>query len=157
MIKHAFDGLPFMHRFELSFERQAVRYNARNLARSFECKLVQQRSKSSVFFGHVQYLSVLQKCIATVHRFREIFFTGIIDRRDPASMMVGVTPTPNFPMPVHWLERSKEVLGEYHLVSKTDLNVLQQVHANTLGKYPFVSFMFLKQEFTRNSEKANKI
>ncbi|KAI7858982.1 carotenoid oxygenase [Circinella umbellata] len=132
MIKHAFDGLPFMHRFELSSERQAVRYNARNLAGSFERQMIEKRSKSSVFFGHVQNLSIWERCIATVQRFREIFFSGIIDRSDPSSMMVGVTPTPNFPMPVNWVERSKELLGEHHLVSKTDLNVLQQIHANTL-------------------------
>ncbi|KAI9276730.1 carotenoid oxygenase [Phascolomyces articulosus] len=132
MIKHAFDGLPFMHRFEISSEKQAVRYNARNLAGSLERQLVGQRAKSSVFFGHVQDLSILDRCVAIVSRIREIVFTGIINRKDPSSASVGVTPTPNFPMPTHWLERSKEVLGEYHLVSKTDLNVLQQVHANTL-------------------------
>ena len=99
------------------------------------------RNVPSPLYFLVQNLSIWERCIATVQRFREIFFTGIIDRSDPSSMMVGVTPTPNFPMPVNWVERSKELLGEHHLVSKTDLNVLQQIHANTLGKNAFFSFI----------------
>ncbi|KAI8149690.1 carotenoid oxygenase [Fennellomyces sp. T-0311] len=131
MIKHAFDGLPFMHRFEISPERQAVRYNSRNLSTSVERQLVQERAKSAVFFGHVQEATLWDRCMAPVKRFKQVF-GGISDTQNPSSAMVGVTVTPNYPVPSDWLDRSKDTLGDYHLVSKTDLNLLQQVHANTL-------------------------
>lgn len=129
MIKHAFDGMPFMHRFEISAKRQAVRYNSRHLAESVEQDLVQGRGKQMAFFGHVQELSLWDMFDAVIGRFKMVVNGLRIQENDASSAMVGVTATPNYPAPVAWTTKDP------FLVAKTDLNLLQQVHPESLGKY----------------------
>lgn len=129
MIKHAFDGMPFMHRFEISAKRQAVKYNSRHLAESVEQELVQGHGKQMAFFGHVQELSLWDMFDAVIGRFKMVVNGLRIQENDASSAMVGVTATPNYPVPVAWTTKDP------FLVAKTDLNLLQQVHPESLGKY----------------------
>ena len=128
MIKHAFDGMPFMHRFELSAKRQAVRYNSRHLAESVERDLVQGRGKQMAFFGHVQELSLWDMLAAMIDRFKMVVNGLQISDNDASGAMVGVTATPNYPVPLEWMTKDP------FLVAKTDLNLLQQVHPESLGE-----------------------
>lgn len=129
MIKHAFDGMPFMHRFELSAKQQAVRYNSRHLAESVERDLVQGHGKQMAFFGHVQELSLWDMMGAVASRFKIVVNGLKIPDNDASAAMVGVTATPNYPRPLAWTTKDP------FLVAKTDLNLLQQVHPESLGAY----------------------
>ncbi|KAI7883229.1 hypothetical protein K492DRAFT_223497 [Lichtheimia hyalospora FSU 10163] len=126
MIKHAFDGMPFMHRFELSAKRQSVRYNSRHLAESVERDLVQGRGKQMAFFGHVQELSLWDMFAAMVDRSKMVVNGLKVSDNDASAAMVGVTATPNYPVPLEWMTKDP------FLVAKTDLNLLQQVHPESL-------------------------
>ncbi|CAO3642137.1 unnamed protein product [Cunninghamella blakesleeana] len=130
-LNHAFDGMPFLHRFEISSERQQVRYNSRNLATKVEEKI--KDGEVCIFFGHVVHHSTVwgQFC-HFLKVFNNLVFqsrlNNLIDR-DPSSEMVGVTPTPNFPLPkgVNFINKDLPVL-----VAKTDANLLQKVNADNL-------------------------
>ncbi|KAI8139885.1 carotenoid oxygenase [Fennellomyces sp. T-0311] len=127
VIRHAFDGLPYVHRFELSAEKQAVRYNNRLTAEGVERSLVADPEKSSIFFGHVQKVSPLRSISNLWSRIDKMVLRPQKPTfENPADRSVGVTVTPNFPLPASFRDNDKVV------VSKTDANALQQVHADTL-------------------------
>lgn len=129
-IKHAFDGLPFMHRFRIDGSAQTLKYNSRCLAKSSEKDLEQNSYKGLIFFGFIPVLSFSK----WLYHFWIRLDTFVL-RPKPSSTSradghsVGVTVTPNFPLPSSWEKNSQSVL-----VSKTDANVLQKIHAETLGK-----------------------
>lgn len=119
-----------MHRFELSAEKQAVRYNSRHLCESVERRLVKTGGGDAVFFGHLpEVQGGLQRLFAIIQRHINLLLIGPVPTDDPSALMVGVTATPNYPVP--W---PKAVEDNRVLVAKTDLNALQDVHPDTLGK-----------------------
>lgn len=127
-IKHAFDGLPFMHRFEIDGVSQSVKYNSRMLAGSVERRIKQKKYSGLVFFGHIPVMSFPQWIYHFFARVdRLILRPSDRENNAPDGQAVGVTATPNFPLPSNWEKDGKRVL-----VSKTDANVLQKIHADTL-------------------------
>ncbi|ORZ06044.1 carotenoid oxygenase [Absidia repens] len=133
MISHTFDGMPFLHRFQLSSSTQTVRYNSRHLATKAEQNICQ--GNPTAFFGHVYYASSTWALFkAFLSRFKKFVIEANLvslnnGTGDPSSVMVGVTVTPNFPIP-----KSLSQLSSSHpiLVTKTDANVLQKVNSDNL-------------------------
>ncbi|KAG0168477.1 hypothetical protein DFQ28_011571 [Apophysomyces sp. BC1034] len=123
-IRHAFDGMPFMHRFELSPD--TIRYNSRHLAEGAE-KYITQNRYGKIFFGHSQNLTPWERIKHIAARINALVIQShFTDKSDPSSEMVGVTATPNYPIP-HGASQERV------LVAKTDANLLQQVDADTLA------------------------
>ncbi|KAF7724670.1 hypothetical protein EC973_000842 [Apophysomyces ossiformis] len=123
VIRHAFDGMPFMHRFEFSSE--SIRYSSRHLSEAVEKQLTENRP-DKVLFGHSQTLTPWERIKHIVGRVNALLIQGgHFDNKDPSSEMVGVTATPNYPVP-HGANEERV------LVAKTDANLLQQVDADTL-------------------------
>ncbi|KAI9480628.1 MAG: carotenoid oxygenase [Benjaminiella poitrasii] len=135
-IRHAFDGLPFMHRFEVNGETQTLKYNSRLLAKSVESSIEQKTYKGMIFFGHQPYMNFsrwLSNFWARIYNL--VLFPEAYETLPPDGQMVGVTATPNFPLPAS-LKSEKETV----LVAKTDANVLQKVHAETLEPQRIFSY-----------------
>ncbi|KAI7849759.1 carotenoid oxygenase [Circinella umbellata] len=128
VIQHAFDGLSFVHRFEISTEKQSIRYNSRYIAEGAERLLVENPEKNQIFFGHVPKVSPWRAFTNLLERLDKMAFRP---RREsfesPSDRNVGVTVTPNYPMPQGFTSTDGHVL-----VTKTDANALQQVHSETL-------------------------
>lgn len=144
MIKHAFDGMPFLHRFQLSSSTQMVRYNSRHLATNAEQRICE--GSATAFFGHVSPSTSTWKLFKS---FLGRFNTFVVQSNlvalkntgvDPTSEMVGVTVTPNYPLPKALQSSSSDPV----LVTKTDANVLQKVNADSLGKTTFMQSGFKK-------------
>ncbi|KAI9272628.1 carotenoid oxygenase [Phascolomyces articulosus] len=129
VIQHAFDGLPFVHRFELSAEKQAVRYNNRMIAEDVESNLVKNPNSNQIFFGHVPTWSNWRGFINMLARLGSIAVAPSKNERGRSNEMVGVTVTPNFPLPSKF---SLAPNDDHVLVTKTDANILQHVHSTTL-------------------------
>ncbi|KAI9480627.1 MAG: carotenoid oxygenase [Benjaminiella poitrasii] len=128
-IRHVFDGLPFMHRFELDGQSQTVKYNSRCLAKTFESRIQTRSFKGILFFGHVSDMTFFEWLYHFFARVANQVVYVMWGRHDcPDGQIVGVTATPNFPLPAS-LDKSKD---DHVLVSKTDANVLQKIHAETL-------------------------
>ncbi|KAI7893570.1 carotenoid oxygenase [Mucor mucedo] len=128
VIKHAFDGLSFMHRFRIDGTTQTLKYNSRCLAKSLEKALAQNSFKGLIFFGFIPVLSFSR----WLYHFWARLDQYVLRPRSRASNKadghnVGVTVTPNFPLPSKWEKNNQSVL-----VSKTDANILQKIHAETL-------------------------
>lgn len=139
VINHAFDGMPYIHRLQVSSERQAVLYNSRNTATEAGHILVHDPAKAPGVFGHIQELSAWERVMAIWNRLTN----PIVPKRgDPSSLMIGVTVSPNYPVPASWNEneqqqQQQQQLGENTkkvLVAKTDVNALQLVHSDRLCK-----------------------
>ncbi|KAJ8657300.1 hypothetical protein O0I10_007116 [Lichtheimia ornata] len=132
MIRHAFDGLPFIHRFELCSKQQKVRYNSRLTAEAVEKTLVSGNS-NNIFFGHMpdeeqgwgRFAKTIQRLDSTLFRATPQDVTLL----DPSSRAVGVTVTPNYPLPK---ALQKADSNDRVLVAKSDYNMLQQVNEDTL-------------------------
>lgn len=130
VINHAFDGMPFIHRLQVSSERQAVLYNSRNTAVAAERIIVQAPARTAGFFGHIQDLSAWERIMSIWNRLT----CPIIPKAcDPSSLMVGVTVSPNYPVPISW-SNDVQTDNAKVLVAKTDLNALQLVLSDTLCK-----------------------
>lgn len=130
-IKHAFDGLPFMHRFRIDGSTQTLKYNSRCLAKSTEISIQQKSLKGLIFFGFIPVMSFPQ----WLYNFWVRLDSFVLRPKSRSSNKadahsVGVTVTPNFPLPSNWEKNNQSVL-----VSKTDANILQKIHAETLGKH----------------------
>lgn len=121
-----------MHRFEVNGSTQTLKYNSRMLAKSLETEIKNKSFKGLIFFGHIPEMTFPQWLYNFYVRFNNLILSPK-PRHDgrPDGQSVGVTVTPNFPLPA----RIKKADGENVLVSKTDANVLQKIHAETLGKY----------------------
>ncbi|KAI7852052.1 carotenoid oxygenase [Circinella umbellata] len=129
VIQHAFDGLPFVHRFELSSEKQAVLYNNRLIADSMERELLDNPKANITFFGHTPKLSAKNGFMNMVGRFRELSSSQKKSDMNPSGENVGVTISPNFPLP----NKFKPARNDEHiLVAKTDINILQHINPSTL-------------------------
>lgn len=129
-IKHAFDGLPFCHRFQINGADQTLVYNSRCLARTIERNIKEGKSNGSVFFGHVSVVSFSQFFIQAYHRLNNLVLRAKPEESmSPDSRAVGVTVTPNFPLPSHWKKEGRT------LVTKTDANILQKIDPVTLCKF----------------------
>ncbi|KAI7898324.1 carotenoid oxygenase [Cokeromyces recurvatus] len=127
-IRHAFDGLPFMHRFEVCGRTQTLKYNSRLLAKSVETNISNKSYKGMLFFGHQPCLSFFQWLSHFCIRFYKLVFLSELNDGLPADgHMVGVTATPNLPLPSSVKGNNKNIL-----VAKTDANLLQKIHAETL-------------------------
>ncbi|KAI9490811.1 carotenoid oxygenase [Zychaea mexicana] len=131
VIQHAFDGLPFVHRFELSSERQAVRYNNRLISDAVERRLVADPNANEIFFGHIPNLSTWRSFTNLLGRIAGMATSTRKSEMDPSDDTVGVTVTPNFPLPSKFGSVANSD-NDHVLVTKTDANILQQVHSNTL-------------------------
>ncbi|KAL0579777.1 hypothetical protein ABG067_008616, partial [Albugo candida] len=124
-IKHAFDGLPFMHRFQVDGQAQTLTYNSRCLANSVKRSIEEGTDKGSIFFGHVPIVTLPQFILGFFARIDSLLIRPKV--KLPDNQSIGVTATPNYPLPSHWKKD-----GERVLVSKTDANMLQKIHADTL-------------------------
>lgn len=131
-IRHAFDGMPYMHRFVFSALKNQVTYNSRNLSQEVERKLSEDPSFNTLFFGHTDpAINIFVKLYRAYKRLRAMNMD--MDGRKPSDAMIGVTPTPNFPLgKEHFTDVYK--VGDQVLVSKTDANMLQLLDAESLGK-----------------------
>ncbi|GAA5796593.1 hypothetical protein HPULCUR_001966 [Helicostylum pulchrum] len=127
-IKHAFDGLPFMHRFEINGSAQTLKYNSRLLAGTVERNIREKTYKGLVFFGHVPTVSFFKWLQEAYYRVTTMVLKIDSNKGDsePDSRCVGVTASTNFPLPSDWAKEDRV------LVSKTDANILQKIHADTL-------------------------
>lgn len=132
MIRHAFDGLPFIHRFEISSEQQKVRYNSRLTAEAVEQSLVNGNS-SGIFFGHMpDEEQGWGRFAKTIQRLDNTLFRATpqdVTLANPSSRAVGVTVTPNYPLPKAFQRDANDRV----LVAKSDYNMLQKVDEDTLG------------------------
>lgn len=142
-IKHAFDGLSFMHRFRIDGTTQTLKYNSRCLAKSLEKDIEQNSFKGLIFFGFIPKLSFSSWLYHFWVRLDHYVLRSkprASNRKDAQN--VGVTVTPNFPLPSSWEKNNESVL-----VSKTDANMLQKIHAETLRKIikTFISYFFKKK------------
>ncbi|KAI8332974.1 putative carotene-dioxygenase [Blakeslea trispora] len=127
-IRHGFDGLPFMHRFEVNGQTQALKYNSRCLAKSMEHDIQNKSYDFLVFFGYLPNVSFVQWLKQFFARFVDlVLFPKPRHQHRPDGQSVGVTATPNFPLPSNLTRENERIL-----VSKTDANILQKVHADTL-------------------------
>ncbi|CDH50577.1 carotene oxygenase [Lichtheimia corymbifera JMRC:FSU:9682] len=125
-INHAFDGLTFVHRFEISAKQQTVKYNSRLTAESAE-KTIVKNPTNDTYFGHLPEVDgVFSKVSNVVHRATTF---GNNDDKDPSSDNVGVTITPEYPLPSAF---DKDDTDPLVVVSKTDANLLQIVHSTSL-------------------------
>ncbi|KAI7870436.1 putative carotene-dioxygenase [Spinellus fusiger] len=134
-IKHAFDGMPYMHRFEISSKKQSIRYNSRNIAEDAEKEVIKNNAKGMVFFGHVPtYNSFWERITSIYMRIdKMILHPPVLENASPSSVMVGVTPTPNFPLPEIYTAADRMNNEDMRvLVAKTDANILQQINQDTL-------------------------
>jgi torulene dioxygenase len=130
-IRHAFDGLPHMHRFVFSAVNNQILYNSRNLSQEVERKLVDDEDYP-LFFGHSDpATSVFLKLYRAYKRLRSASVEN--QTRHPSGAMVGVTATPNFPLGKEHLADVRKV-GDQVLVAKTDANLLQLIDVDSLGK-----------------------
>ncbi|KAI9033642.1 carotenoid oxygenase [Phycomyces nitens] len=134
-IKHAFDGMPYLHRFEISSTSQTVNYNSRNLAESYEASVVRDKGMGKIFYGHVPVMnSIWQRIYNITLRITTALYNSLfIDSLPASGQAIGVTVSPNFPIPPACAkaDRDKGRDGRV-LVTKTDANMLQQVHPDTL-------------------------
>ncbi|KAI9033585.1 carotenoid oxygenase [Phycomyces nitens] len=134
-INHAFDGMPFMHRFEISSQKQAVRYNSRNISEEFESSIAKDNGQGKIFFGHQPIVSSVKQRLRDIYlRFDRMLLSRVpLDEGGASSQPVGVTATPNFPLPPAYTAADKQN-GESNrvLVAKTDANMLQQLDSDTL-------------------------
>ncbi|KAI8974107.1 putative carotene-dioxygenase [Pilobolus umbonatus] len=126
-IKHAFDGLSFMHRFEINGQTQSVKYNSRMLAKSIEDGIKDKPYSHSIYFGHVPEFSFMQWLYYFLHRLDILVFRPrTISQCGTDGRNVSVTVTPNYPMPSSYDKKERV------LMAKTDANVLQKVDSETL-------------------------
>ncbi|KAI7898325.1 carotenoid oxygenase, partial [Cokeromyces recurvatus] len=132
-IRHVFDGLPFIHRFEINGKERTVKYNSRCIAKLFESRIQNHSFKGVLFFGHIivdmNFFQWIYHFMArVVNQIRFMLLGRACD--SPDGQVIGVTVTPNFPLPSSRdIQRSKD---EHVLVTKTDANALQKIHAETL-------------------------
>lgn len=84
---------------------------------------------NDTYFGHLPEVDgVFSKVSNVVHRATTF---GNNDDKDPSSDNVGVTITPEYPLPSAF---DKDDTDPLVVVSKTDANLLQIVHSTSLGK-----------------------
>ncbi|ORX45095.1 hypothetical protein DM01DRAFT_1328726 [Hesseltinella vesiculosa] len=132
-ISHAFDGLAYVHRFEFDGKNQKLRYNSRCTAKTYEKNLLDNPLGGHSSFGNVHgkgsawehfmdFLARSKKSIRTVE--------------DASARSVNVTVTPNYPLP-----NSFDGPGPV-LVAKTDTNMLQKVHHDTLEPERLFDYSF---------------
>ncbi|KAG1357526.1 hypothetical protein G6F62_001532 [Rhizopus arrhizus] len=130
-IRHAFDGLPMVHRFQLNGSTQTITYNSRHTAKSLEKEISSGADKGLVFFGHVPEVSFLTWLINWIVRLNNLILRPKpIHLTKPDGKSVGVTVTPNYTLPAG--VSMNNGLSKKSLVAKTDANVLQKLHAETL-------------------------
>ncbi|CAO3637718.1 unnamed protein product [Cunninghamella echinulata] len=123
--------MPFLHRFEVSSLLQQVRYNSRNIATKAEDNI--KHGHANIYFGHiVRHESVWGQFCHFIKLFNKLVIqpgSNPLTEKDPSSEMVGVTPTPNYPLPKNLTSSNK---NDRILVTKTDANLLQKVNADSL-------------------------
>ncbi|KAJ2962600.1 hypothetical protein NQZ79_g2240 [Umbelopsis isabellina] len=144
-IRHAFDGMPYMHRLVFSADKNQVDYNSRNLSKEIDRKLSEDPNYEPLFFGHHHdtATNLFVKLFRAYKRLRSMNIP--IENRDPNDAMVGVTPTPNFPIDEkHFSDVHK--VGDKVLVSKTDANILQLLDAESLEPKKLFSYTTLIPE-----------
>lgn len=83
-----------------------------------------------MWFGESRKMSTWERLKDFATRFDQM----VLRRKDPtpSSMSIGITATPNFPLPASWLSSSGD--DKLALVTKSDHNALQQLNHDTLGK-----------------------
>ncbi|KAI9310097.1 carotenoid oxygenase [Dichotomocladium elegans] len=130
VIQHAFDGLTYAHRFEIAAGKNAIRYSSRFTAEGVEKNLLQDPSRT-VFFGNIDESNGVRRVFGIVGRLGQMLLHPgrPIETMGPSDQNIGVTITPNFPLPSSFAKIEND---DHVLVSKTDANVLQQIHSKTL-------------------------
>lgn len=140
VIHHAFDGLAFVHRFEIKGADSTVQYNSRMTAEGAEASTLKNPSHQ-IYYGHLpekQNEPTMDAATPGASQQGTPNVTGII--QDPSSRNVNVTVTPNYPLPEQF---GKDETDPMILVSKTDSNRLQCVHSVTLGESFNTTTIFL--------------
>ncbi|KAI7881941.1 hypothetical protein K492DRAFT_186587 [Lichtheimia hyalospora FSU 10163] len=124
VIHHAFDGLAFVHRFEINGANSTVQYNSRMTAEGAETSILKDPSQQ-IYYGHLPE-KPKNAAVGTAQQVTP-GVSGVI--QDPSSRNVNVTVTPNYPLPNQF---GKDETDPLVLISKTDSNRLQSVHSVTL-------------------------
>lgn len=130
VIHHAFDGLAFVHRFEIKGADSTVQYNSRMTAEGAEASTLKNPSHQ-IYYGHFpekQNEPTMDASTPGASQQGTPNVSGVI--QDPSSRNVNVTVTPNYPLPEQF---GRDETDPMVLVSKTDSNRLQCVHSVTLG------------------------
>jgi torulene dioxygenase len=87
--------------------------------------------KEFIFFGYCPRFSFLDWLLRFIIRIDQLIIRPIVpSQQAPDFQAVGVTATPNYPIPSHYRTTGK---NERILVSKTDANTLQKINPETLG------------------------
>ncbi|KAI8072871.1 carotenoid oxygenase [Gongronella butleri] len=133
-ITHAFDGLAYVHRFEFNGKNQTFRYNSRCTAKTYEKNIL-----ANPFGGHSSYANVWDKGNAWQHfmDFLARSKKSIHNLEDASARSINVTVTPGYPLPPSFDNQGAPVL-----VSKTDSNILQKVHHDTLEPERLFDYSF---------------
>ncbi|KAI9256222.1 carotenoid oxygenase [Sporodiniella umbellata] len=122
-IRHAFDGLPTVHRFEIGGTTNTIRHRSRHTAKALEQR-IRSGASALVFFGHLPILSFFPWLMHALSRFCRLVLLPTSLALDTAS--VGVTVSPNYPLPADGFSQPLS------LVAKTDANLLQILDPVTL-------------------------
>ena len=92
VIQHAFDGLSFVHRFEISAEKQSIRYNSRHIAEGAERLLVEDPERNQIFFGQISKVSPWRAFTNLLERLDKMAFRPRKETFEtPSDRNVGVT------------------------------------------------------------------
>ncbi|ORX59001.1 hypothetical protein DM01DRAFT_1301794 [Hesseltinella vesiculosa] len=155
-IQHAFDGLPIMHRFEIHGEANKVMYRSRYLADDAEKRIVASNGRGEIFFGHTIEMSTWGRIKDAVARIRGMS-NGASADASPSSQPIGVTVTPNYPVPTSWKTKETSPEESLMLVSKTDANMLQKVNRDTLEPEKLFTYQSYHNELTGPFAPAHQI
>jgi torulene dioxygenase len=120
-----------MHRFEVNGQTQTLKYNSRLLAKGLESRIKDKKFKGGLFFGHIPQMTFYEWLVDFYFRFMNfVLFPKPRKGNRADGQSVGVTVTSNFPLPLSIIKSNNENV----LVTKTDANVLQKIHSETLGE-----------------------
>ena len=130
-IKHPFDGLAMLHRFEINGVHNSVSYCSRHTSNGVKRRII-QKDPTLLTFGPDPCKTIFGRMQSVFHHISRMRKNASDMEEDPEFDMVNVTITPNFPIGRD-LEEKTGVLPGQAVVVKRDANTLQLVDGNTLG------------------------
>ncbi|CAO3597729.1 unnamed protein product [Absidia cylindrospora] len=136
-IRHAFDGLPFLYRFEFNGKNNTLRFNSRYIAKDVEKNILARKGKGAIWFGESRKMSTWERIKDFASRFDQLVLRA--KPPSPSSVSLGITATPNYPLPSSW-QASTSNNGNMALVTKSDHNALQKLDHDTLEPQKIYSY-----------------
>ncbi|KAJ2955341.1 hypothetical protein NQZ79_g8644 [Umbelopsis isabellina] len=132
-IKHPFDGLAMLHRFEINGKDNSVLYNSRHTSNGVKRRIIES-DPTLLTFGPDPCKTIFGKIQSVYLHITHMSRNAREMEADPEFDMVNVTITPNFPLGKTLGNETGVPQGEA-VVVKRDANTLQLVDKNTLGSY----------------------